>query len=279
MHFAPEEATRDDLLSRLVECYDESGGRPTTRIAGSPLGPIGTAALPLLLAELRSTHFPGEAKRERPKIKAEGYIILQRPGTEEEERAFWASTDGGEAAEVVDLEEEAEVAEEEEAPSDDHAHEIAASPTRSSTYVRGSGSTKARLALAKLYRHRTVWQLAYRILAETDPTYAERYTAIAVTKQFTGSPHIDTENVAPFYGLSLGKFTGGFINVEAHDGMRVYEVDTYERLGKVDGRHPHWVSPHEGERYSIIYYQTSGEVVPTGQSVFADEQPGSERRL
>jgi hypothetical protein len=80
-----------------------------------------------------------------------------------------------------------------------------------------------------------------------DPSFAERYTAIAVTKQFEGSPHIDTENIAPFYGLALGDFTGGAICVEtcSHE---VAHVDTRRRLGKIDGRFPHWVAPHEGER-------------------------------
>ena len=32
---------------------------------------------------------------------------------------------------------------------------------------------------------------------------------MAVTGNFRGSPHIDTENVAPFYALALGEFTGG----------------------------------------------------------------------
>ena len=42
----------------------------------------------------------------------------------------------------------------------------------------------------------------------------------------------------------------------------VAEVDTKGRLGKVDGRYPHWVSPYEGERFSVIYYQTLGDVTP-----------------
>ena len=86
-------------------------------------------------------------------------------------------------------------------------------------------------------------------------------------------------NQAPFYGLGLGDYAGGFVCVEAEDGMSVYEVDTQARLGKVDGRYPHWVSPHTGERFSIIYYQTSGAVVPQGPSVFAPPQPDAEQRL
>ena len=39
---------------------------------------------------------------------------------------------------------------------------------------------------------------------QVDPAFAERFTALAVTHKFVGSPHIDTlNNVGPFYGLSL----------------------------------------------------------------------------
>ena len=109
------------------------------------------------------------------------------------------------------------------------------------------------------------------IIAGVDPTFAARYTAIAVTKQFEGSPHIDTENVAPFYGLSLGNFTGGEVCVESGP-FEVTYVETSRRLGQIDGRYPHWVAPHTGERYSIIYYVTSGPVVPQTVAVIGGEE-------
>mmetsp|Transcript_16656 Transcript_16656/g.30247 ORF Transcript_16656/g.30247 Transcript_16656/m.30247 type:complete len:117 (+) Transcript_16656:1530-1880(+) len=84
-----------------------------------------------------------------------------------------------------------------------------------------------------------------------------------------GSPHIDTLNVGPFYGLSLGEFNGGgSIAVECSPFL-VAEVDTRGRLGKVDGRFPHWVTPYEGTRYSLIYYVTSGNVEQQTTAVFA----------
>ena len=48
----------------------------------------------------------------------------------------------------------------------------------------------------------------------------------------------------------------------------VAQVDTRGRLAKLDGRFPHWVTPYQGERYSLIYYQTSGEVTPQTTAVF-----------
>ena len=84
-----------------------------------------------------------------------------------------------------------------------------------STKGRAHHSEASRLAASKLRRHARLWNLAHEIVAGIDPPFARQYTAIALTKQFEGSPHIDTENVAPFYGLSLGDFTGGAICVES----------------------------------------------------------------
>ena len=50
-------------------------------------------------------------------------------------------------------------------------------------------------------------------------------------------------------------------------------VDTRHRLGKVDGRFPHWVDKYEGNRYSVIFYQTRGEEIPRTTAVFTDVPP------
>ena len=52
-------------------------------------------------------------------------------------------------------------------------------------------------------------KLSFRFL------HAGIYSAIAVSKGFVGSPHIDTYDVGPQYALSLGDFTGGSLMVEA----------------------------------------------------------------
>ena len=59
------------------------------------------------------------------------------------------------------------------------------------------------------------------------------------------------------------------------DPRVVVEVNTKGRLGRVDGRYPHWVAPWsaigDGEevldRYSLIYYTTEGVVVVKGKAV------------
>ena len=115
-----------------------------------------------------------------------------------------------------------------------------------------------------------------------DPDFAECYTAVAFTKNFQGSPHIDTQNSGPFYGLALGDFRavvtaattarapsqpgesgtteegkegvaedeagksgGGALCVEC-SALEVAHVDTRNKLGRVDGRYPHWVAPYQG---------------------------------
>ena len=53
--------------------------------------------------------------------------------------------------------------------------------------------------------------------------------------------------------LFSGEFTGGGnIAVECSPFL-VAEVETRGRFGKVDGRFPHWVTPYDGTRYSLIY--------------------------
>ena len=52
--------------------------------------------------------------------------------------------------------------------------------------------------------------------------------------------------------------------------MTVAEVNTKGRLGKVDGRYPHWVAPYDErcERFSLIYYRTEGAIAPMTTAVF-----------
>jgi hypothetical protein len=140
----------------------------------------------------------------------------------------------------------------------------------------GAGSRKARQAADKFAKYSKLWALAESALREVDPAFADSFTALAVTHGFRGSPHIDKQNIGPFYGLALGTFAvgSGGVCVEC-DARTVAVVDTREKLGKVDGRFPHWVGPYDtgAERYSLIYYQTMGEPTPITTAVFgADAQ-------
>ena len=129
---------------------------------------------------------------------------------------------------------------------------------------------KAELAARKVAAHSKLWELAREAANEVDPDFAAKYTAVAYTKNFEGSPHIDTRNTGPFYGLALGDFNagGGALCVEC-SAREVAHVDTRGKLGKVDGRYPHWVAPYTGTRFSVIFYQTQGEPTPIGEAVFS----------
>jgi hypothetical protein len=136
------------------------------------------------------------------------------------------------------------------------------------------GSRTAQPASDKFLQNASLWQVAHAAMVSVDSDFAGKFTGLAVTRGFRGSPHIDTSNIGPFYGLAVGDYaegTGG-IRVEL-DPMTVAEVNTKNRLGKVDGRYPHWVAPYdEGcERFSLIYYQTEGPVTPQITATFGPE--------
>ena len=157
------------------------------------------------------------------------------------------------------------------------AYMILRSPTDFNAKL-GAGSRKARQAADKFAAHEPLWRAARRALREVDPAFADAFTALAVTYGFQGSPHIDKQNVGPFYGLALGDFddgTGG-VAVEA-DARTVCVVDTKARLGKVDGRFPHWVAPWDArgkERFSLVYYRTAGEPEPITSAAFDERGAG-----
>ncbi|OEU09034.1 hypothetical protein FRACYDRAFT_249379 [Fragilariopsis cylindrus CCMP1102] len=150
---------------------------------------------------------------------------------------------------------------------------ILRSPTEVEEKITRLGSRRAQAAQKKFQQNFSLWQVAKQAMAFVDPDFAEAFTGLAVTQNFRGSPHIDTTNIGPFYGLSTGTFedgTGG-IRVEL-DPMTICEVNTKNRLGRVDGRYPHWVGPYDSDktRYSLIFYLTEGVVQPKTTAVFGD---------
>jgi len=136
---------RDHVMTKLLECYKKHGPREIRKERGIP---VPTHRLDALLQELNAVSWP-HTTRERPKIKAEHYMILQKPGSGIE------------------------------------------------------NSVRTKKETVKLIKYEKLFDLAVATLAEVDPVFAERFTALAVTHNFVGSPHIDTLNVGPFYGLSL----------------------------------------------------------------------------
>ena len=131
-------------------------------------------------------------------------------------------------------------------------------------------SQKAAKAACKLKKYQALWDLAYEAMHSVDPVYASQYTAVAVTHNFVGSPHLDKQNTGPFYGFAVGSFEEGSGCIMVECSARVTAaINTKNRFGKCDGRFPHWVAPYDGDRYSLIYYRTEGCADSIGPSVFA----------
>jgi len=150
---------------------------------------------------------------------------------------------------------------------------ILRSPTEAEEKITRLGSRRAHSAMRKYQQNLSLWTAAKTAMATVDADFAEAFTGLAVTKGFTGSPHIDTTNIGPFYGLSTGDFSDGTGGVRVElDPMTVCEVNTKNRLGRIDGRFPHWVAPYDQDktRYSLIFYLTEGVVQPKTTAVFGD---------
>ena len=151
---------------------------------------------------------------------------------------------------------------------------ILRAPNKDTNETKNNTSSRQEKRRQKKMQHnKTLWTLALEALAETDPQFASRCSEIAVTYNFVGSPHIDRQNSSPFYGLSLGTFKEGTGCVSVEMSARVVcNVNTKNRLGKIDGRYPHWVSWYDvknAERYSLIYYDTLSKYQVPGPAVFS----------
>jgi hypothetical protein len=231
---------RSVIMSRLLAEYAVQC--PVRAIIRHDKGvPVRPELLQDLLIAFQAMVWP-TTPRERPKIQADRYMILQKPI-------------------MADL-------------SKDDGIRMTPSTTTTTTT-----SKRAQREAAKLARYQTIWELAVQAIQEVDLDFCtHQFTALAVTHNFRGSPHIDTLNVGPFYGLSLGDFheSGGKICVECSPTL-VAEVTTKGRMAKIDGRFPHWVSAFKGgDRYSLIYYQTRGPVVPQTTAIFRPSGAGGE---
>ena len=113
-----------------------------------------------------------------------------------------------------------------------------------------------------------LWDLVEQILRSVSPKAGQfHFTAMALTKNFHASPHVDQNDLSVQYALSVGSFDeGGELCVEANPHL-ICCLDTRNRIVCIDGRFPHWVSGYTGERFSIICYRTSGDYDPPTQAV------------
>ena len=282
----PETATRSEVMAALLECYakearakagekspeSESSSRAVVDLAGAP---VSEAAVEALRRAIEESPFaregggggggggaPAPPGNERPGVDAEAYVVLRAP------------------ADFVDF----------------AAGRHADADRRAAPGGRGPrGSRKARKAAEKFRKYAAVWEAAKGALREVDASFADAFTALAVTRNFRGSPHVDEKNAGPFYAMALGEFRSsgepsarfeGALCVE-RDARTVARVDTRNRLARADGRFPHWVAPYpkerrEGandapverieriERISLVFFKTAGEPEPITRAVFEE---------
>ena len=106
--------------------------------------------------------------------------------------------------------------------------------------------------------HDEIWNLCHDLIIQVVPDAI--YSALAITKSFVGSPHIDAHDKTFQHVIALGDFEGGRLCTEAgEDGTETLAIDIRNRVGRIDGRTVHWVSAWNGERYSVVYYITAKE--------------------
>ena len=106
--------------------------------------------------------------------------------------------------------------------------------------------------------HDEIWNLCRDLIITVVPDAV--YSALAITKFFVGSPHIDAHDTTFQHVIAIGDFEGGMLCTEAdNDGTETVAINVRNRFGRIDGRNVHWVSGWKGERYSVVYYSTAKE--------------------
>ena len=81
------------------------------------------------------------------------------------------------------------------------------------------------------------------------------YTAIAVTRSFVGSPHIDTFDTAEQLAVALGDFEGGELCVESADGDAIEVVETRGAVASVDSKRRTAHLPRRAVLAHLVHYR------------------------
>ena len=102
-----------------------------------------------------------------------------------------------------------------------------------------------------------LWGTLIKVAAQADPEFS--FSSATVIRDFAGAPHTDRNNTTHQLAMSFGDFSGGRLVAETADPAAIASFDTHGRPTRVDGRRPHWVSPYEGTRFSVILYTVLGE--------------------
>jgi hypothetical protein len=263
--------SRAQVMSRLLRLYRRRP-RQLVPFAGVPVPASLTTAL---LGALVAMEWPDD--HHRPALSSQQYLVLQNHAYHTNRKGR-SKTDGSNAT----------------GANGTGTRSTNGTGTRSTNgtgtrYTRGGSNEYKISAVATAMdgaesvstRHahelqplpfRKLFGLSQKLMQWADPDFP--FTAIAVTKNLHGSPHIDAGDISHQYAISLGSFnTGGQLCVESENHQRVLAVDTHDKLAKIDGRFVHWVRRFDGgDRYSLIFYATTGTRTPRQRAVYTDYQ-------
>ena len=116
---------------------------------------------------------------------------------------------------------------------------------------------------------RALLQVLWDTLAEMAGGF--QYSTCHINKIFSGKPHVDRNNEGMSWALSLGDFTGGELVCEVDDPRVLHSYNTRRRPVVFDGHRPHWVTPYEGTRYSVILYTSKHATLKDASSSSSGE--------
>lgn len=123
--------------------------------------------------------------------------------------------------------------------------------------VLGKSSNEAAFKVKR--NNQKLWDLAIECQREAYGRTSFHCTSLAVTKNFTKSPHLDMRDTTFQFAASFGD-ADGELCIERDDGSDIAVVSTLNKIVKVDGRFLHWVKDYQGERFSLIWFSVDEEV-------------------
>ena len=129
-------------------------------------------------------------------------------------------------------------------------------------HQRRAVSSEKYLVLHRNSKFPKLEELCGELMSWADPQFS--YSAVAVTKNFVASPHVDEQDKSFQYAVALGDFQGGELCVQEETSSFAV-VNTRNRIAKIDGRYLHWVRSYSGERYSLIFYNTCERQLGKGE--------------
>jgi len=82
------------------------------------------------------------------------------------------------------------------------------------------------------------------------------YTEVQCNFNYSTPPHKDRGNLGKSYILGLGDYEGGELCIEREEG-NIEKIDIRDDFYTFNGaKYYHWVAPVEGDRMSLVFYNT-----------------------